>query len=134
MSPILVVDDNRDNAEIIRRYLEARGYLVVVAYDGEAALASFESVRPRLVLLDVMLPGRNGWDVCRVMKQHPSHGRNVRVIMVTALGAWDDKQEALKTGADDFVTKPVDLRDLVRRVERNLALVVPATLSPPAPE
>jgi DNA-binding response OmpR family regulator len=122
---ILVVDDNVDNAEIIRHYLEARGYPVVVAYNGEEALATFEMVRPRLVLLDVMMPGRSGWDVCRMMKQHPSLGRAVRVIMVTALGEWSDKQEALKTGADDYITKPLNLSDLLTRVERNLALVAP---------
>ena len=122
---ILVVDDNQDNAEIIRQYLEVRGYPVVVAHTGDEALVTFETVRPRLVLLDVMMPGRSGWDVCRMMKQHPSHGRAVRVIMVTALGEWSDKQEALKTGADDYVTKPLNLPDLLTRVERNLALVSP---------
>jgi DNA-binding response OmpR family regulator len=57
------------------------------------------------------------------MRQHPEHGRNVRIIMLTALSAWDDKQAALQTGADDYITKPLDLHDLVRRVERNMALV-----------
>ena len=124
--PILVVDDNPDNAEIIRQYLEVHGYPVVVAHGGDEALATFESVRPQLVLLDVMMPGRSGWEVCRMMKQHPELGRSVRVMMVTALGEWDDKREALQTGADDFVTKPVNLPDLVARVQRNLALVPPA--------
>lgn len=124
--PILVVDDNHDNAEIIRQYLEVRGHRALVAHSGDEALALFETVRPRLVLLDVMMPGRSGWDVCRVMKQHPVLGRAVRVIMVTALGEWGDKQEALQTGADDYVTKPVVLPDLLARVERNLALVDPA--------
>jgi DNA-binding response OmpR family regulator len=124
--PILVVDDNQDNARIIQEYLEANGFQVVAANDGDEALAIFERVRPCLVLLDVMMPGRSGWDVCRVMKQHPTLGRHVRVIMVTALSEWDDKQVALQTGADDYVTKPIDLRDLVERVRRNLALVSPA--------
>jgi CheY-like chemotaxis protein len=122
-SAILVVDDNRDNAEIVRELLESRGYVVAVAYGGDEALAAFETVRPALVLLDVMMPGRSGWEVCRVMKQHPEHGRNVRIIMLTALSAWNDKQAALQTGADDYITKPLDLHDLVRRVERNMALV-----------
>ena len=122
-SAILIVDDDRDNAEIVRQLLEARGYLVAVAYDGDAALATFETLRPALVLLDVVMPGRSGWEVCRVMKQHPEHGRNVRIIMLTALSAWDEKQAALQTGADDYITKPLDLHDLVRRVERNIALV-----------
>lgn len=123
---ILVVDDNRDNAEIVRQMLEVHGYAVLVAYDGDKALAIFDAARPALVLLDVMMPGRSGWEVCRLMKQHPVHGRTVRVIMLTALSAWDDKQAALQTGADDYITKPLDLHDLLARVRRNLALVGPA--------
>jgi two-component system response regulator ResD len=123
---ILVVDDNYDNADIVRRLLESRGYGVIVAHDGDEGLAMFDSIRPALVLLDVMLPGRSGLDVCRVMKQHPLHGRNVRIIIFTALSGWDDKQAALQTGADDYVTKPIDLEDLLARVQRNLALVRPA--------
>ena len=120
---ILVVDDNQDNVEIIRQYLEARGYPVAVAYDGDEALSAFETARPALVLLDVMMPGRDGWEVCRIMKQHPDLGRTVRIVMVTALGEWEDKREALQTGADDYVEKPFDLPKLVHTVERNLAVL-----------
>ena len=120
---ILVVDDNQDNVEIIRQYLEARGYPVVVAFDGDEALSVFETARPTLVLLDVMMPGRDGWEVCRIMKQHPELGRTVRIVMVTALGEWEDKREALQTGADDYVEKPFDLPKLVHTVERNLAVL-----------
>ena len=124
---VLVVDDNVDNVDIIRHYLEAKGYPIVVAHDGDEALALFEQVRPSLVLLDVMMPGRDGWDVCRLMKQHPVLGRRVRVIMVTALDEWDDKRQAIQTGADDYVTKPFDLPGLAAKVERNAALVAAAT-------
>jgi two-component system response regulator VicR len=119
---ILVVDDNQDNAEIIRQYLEIRGYAVTVAHSGDEALSLFETVRPSLVLLDVMMPGRDGWEVCRVMKQHPTLGRTVRIIMVTALDEWQDKREALQLGADDYVEKPFDLPTLAATVERNLAM------------
>lgn len=122
LPPILVVDDNRDNAEIIRSYLEVRGYPITVATSGEEALALFETVRPALVLLDVMMPGRDGWEVCRIMKQHPELGRTVRIIMVTALNELDDKREALQTGADDYVEKPFDLATLAATVQRNLAM------------
>lgn len=125
LPPILVVDDNRDNAEIIRQYLEAKGYPITVAYDGDEALAVFEQVRPALVLLDVMMPGKDGWETCRIMKQHPSLGRSVRIIMVTALNEWEDKREALQTGADDYIEKPFDLAGLAGSVERNLALIRP---------
>ncbi|MEP7067070.1 MAG: response regulator [Gemmatimonadota bacterium] len=122
---ILVVDDNDDNAEIVRALLESRGFPVLVAHDGDEAIALFESARPSLVLLDVLMPRRSGWEVCRLMRQHPEHGRAVRIIMLTALAEWNDKQSALQTGADDYITKPIDLADLELRVRRNLALVTP---------
>jgi CheY-like chemotaxis protein len=120
---LLVVDDNVDNADLLRDYLTSRGYRVVVAHSGDEALAQFEQTRPALVLLDIMMPGRSGWDVCRLMKQHPEHGKSVRVVMVTALKDWDDKQSAIQQGADDYLTKPIDFNDLSVHVERNLALV-----------
>ena len=123
LPPILVVDDNHDNAEIIRQYLEIRGYPISVAHNGDEALALYETVKPALVLLDVMMPGRDGWEVCRIMKQHPELGKHVRIIMVTALDEMDDKRTALQTGADDYVEKPFDLARLAATVERNAALV-----------
>jgi DNA-binding response OmpR family regulator len=131
---ILVVDDNQDNANIVRQYLEVVwGYSISVAYDGDEALRVFELERPNLVLLDVMMPGRDGWEVCRLIKaqaalhetartaaahQAPSP---VRVIMVTALDDISDKCQALQTGADDFIEKPFDLAKLAATVRRNLA-------------
>jgi len=122
LPPILVVDDNADNAEIVRQYLQIRGYPITVAHNGDEALALFETVRPALVLLDVMMPGRDGWEVCKLMKQHPALGRQVRIIMVTALDDWEDKREALQLGADDYVEKPFDLPTLALTVQRNLAM------------
>ena len=123
LPPILVVDDNQDNAEIIRQYLEIRGYPITVAHNGDEALVAFEEVKPSLVLLDVMMPGRDGWEVCRLMKQHPDLGKKVRIVMVTALDEWEDKREALQTGADDYVEKPFDLPSLAVTVQRNLAML-----------
>lgn len=117
---ILVVDDNEDNANIIRDYLEARGYPISVAYDGDEAMTLFQSAKPSVVLLDVMMPGRDGWQVCREMKESET-GRSVRVVMVTALQDWNDKRQAIETGADDFVEKPFELAKLAAVVERNLA-------------
>ena len=124
--PILVVDDNPDNAHIIRDYLEARGYPITVAYNGDDAIKAFEEVKPSMVLLDVMMPGRDGWQVCREIKQHPTLGRSVRVVMVTALDDWVNKRQALQTGADDFVEKPFELSRLASAVERNIKLLSPA--------
>lgn len=128
--PILVVDDNPDNAHIIRDYLEARGYPITVAYNGDDAIKAFEEVKPSLVLLDVMMPGRDGWQVCREIKQHPTLGRNVRVVMVTALDDWVNKRQALQTGADDFVEKPFELSRLASAVERNIKLLSPTAGGP----
>ncbi|HEX6250971.1 MAG TPA: response regulator [Gemmatimonadaceae bacterium] len=117
---VLVVDDNHDNADIIREYLTSLDYPVAVAYDGDEALRLFEEQRPPIVLLDVMMPGRDGWEVCREMKQHTEHGRNVRVIMVTALHDWVDKRQAIQSGADDFIEKPFELAKLGEAVQRNV--------------
>ncbi len=125
--PILVVDDNPDNANIIRDYLEARGYPITVAYNGDDALKAFSEVKPSVVLLDVMMPGRDGWQVCREMKQHPTLGKNVRIVMVTALDDWVNKRQALQTGADDFVEKPFELARLAATVERNVKLLASAS-------
>jgi two-component system response regulator VicR len=124
---ILVVDDNPDNANIIRDYLESRGYPITVAYNGDDALKAFGEVKPALVLLDVMMPGRDGWQVCREMKQHPTLGKSVRIVMVTALDDWVNKRQALQTGADDFVEKPFELTKLASTVERNVKLLAPSS-------
>jgi DNA-binding response OmpR family regulator len=118
---ILVVDDNLDNVEILRAFLESRGYAVSEASDGAGALARLDELHPDLVLLDVMMPGIDGWQVCRTIKNHPEHGASTKVIMVTAKGAFEDKFEGLRSGADDYVVKPVDFKDLLGKVERNLA-------------
>ena len=118
---ILVVDDNPDNVEILRAFLESRGYTVTSAAEGRAALARMDEVRPQLVLLDVMMPGMDGWQVCRTIKNHPELGSVTKVVMVTAKGAFEDKFEGLRSGADDYVVKPVDFKDLLDKVERNLA-------------
>jgi DNA-binding response OmpR family regulator len=125
LPPILVVDDNEDNANIIRDYLEARGYPISVAYNGDQAMQLFKSVNPTVVLLDVMMPGRDGWQVCREMKADAS-GRPLRIVMVTALQDWMDKRQALETGADDYVEKPFELAKLVAVVERNIAQLAQA--------
>jgi len=117
---ILVVDDNEDNAHIIRDYLESKGYPITVAYNGDEAMTLFDKVKPSLVLLDVMMPGRDGWQVCRDIKAS-AEGRTVRVVMVTALQEWTDKRQALETGADDFVEKPFELARLGDVVARNVA-------------
>ena len=125
-SPILVVDDDPNSLDIVRTYLEAHGYRVATATDGKEALSRMEEVRPSLVLLDVMMPGMDGWEVARVIKNHPDF-RAVRIVMLTARSDFTDKQQGLRSGADDYIVKPIRLEELGHRVERNLkALERPA--------
>ncbi len=123
---ILVVDDDPNSLDIVRTYLEARGYRVATATDGKEALSRMEEVRPGLVLLDVMMPGMDGWEVARGIKNHPDFGA-VRIVMLTARSDFTDKQQGLRSGADDYIVKPIRLDELGSRVERNLkALERPA--------
>ena len=117
--PILVVDDDPNSLDIARTYLESRGYIVATALDGKEALAKLEQVRPAVVLLDVMMPGMDGWEVARLIKNHPDY-KDVRVVMLTARSDFQDKHEGLRAGADDYIVKPIRLEELGQRVERNL--------------
>jgi DNA-binding response OmpR family regulator len=116
---ILVVDDDPNSLDIVRTFLESRSYTVFTAIDGKDALAKLEEVRPALMLLDVMMPGMDGWEVARVVKNHPNF-KDVRVIMLTARSDFTDKHQGLRAGADDYIVKPIRLDELARRVERNL--------------
>lgn len=116
---IMAVDDDPDALDIVRTFLESRGYRVVTATDGREALVKLEEVRPALVLLDVMMPEIDGWEVARTIKNHPDFG-NVRVVMLTARSDFTDKQEGLRAGADDYIVKPIRLEELEKKVERNL--------------
>ena len=111
MAEVLVVDDDRTVAEVVGRYLERAGHEVVLAHDGPAALARAMASPPDLVVLDVMLPGIDGIEVCRLRETS-----DVPVVMLTALGAEVDRVLGLEVGADDYVTKPFSNRELVLRV------------------
>jgi DNA-binding response OmpR family regulator len=116
---VMVVDDDPNALDIVRTFLESKGYTVATAKDGSEALGMLEEVNPALVLLDVMMPGMDGWEVARVIKNHPNFG-NTRVVMLTARSDFADKHEGLRAGADDYIVKPIQLRELGERVERNL--------------
>lgn len=116
---ILAVDDDPDALDIVRTFLESRGYRVVTASDGHEALARLEKARPDLVLLDVMMPEIDGWEVARTIKNH-SEFSDTRVVMLTARSDFTDKQEGLRAGADDYIVKPIRLDELAEKVERNL--------------
>lgn len=116
---ILAVDDDPDALDIVRTFLESRGYRVVTANDGREALVKVEETRPALVLLDVMMPEIDGWEVARTIK-NSSEFRDTRVVMLTARSDFTDKQEGLRAGADDYIVKPIRLQELGEKVERNL--------------
>jgi two-component system response regulator MtrA len=110
---VLVAEDDRNHAEILRRYLEAEGYRATVTHDGRAALEQARRLRPDLVLLDVMLPGLDGLDVCRILR---AEDLPVPVLMLTARTGEDDLLLGLERGADDYLTKPYSPRELLARV------------------
>ncbi|PWT94027.1 MAG: DNA-binding response regulator [Acidobacteria bacterium] len=116
---ILVVEDEKDIIEILRYSLEKEGYRVHVAQDGHAALEIAEKVVPNLILLDLMLPGLDGIEVCKRLKKE-ERLREIPVIMVTAKAEEADKVRGLEIGADDYVTKPFSSKELVARVKAHL--------------
>jgi len=120
MALILVVDDDPNAVDILRTYLEARGYKVATARDGKEALARLEEVRPALVLLDVMMPGMDGWEVARAIKRHRELGSSTRVIMLTARSDYAGRHEDLSSVADDYLVKPIQLSELGARVASSL--------------
>ncbi|KAB7665285.1 response regulator YycF [Bacillus sp. B1-b2] len=113
---ILVVDDEKPIADILQFNLKKEGFEVTCAYDGNDALEKVEEINPDLVLLDIMLPQRDGMEVCReIRKKH-----EMPIIMLTAKDSEIDKVLGLELGADDYVTKPFSTRELIARVKANL--------------
>ena len=110
---ILVVDDEKKITEIIKAYLERDNFSVIVAYDGNAALDAVKKHSPDLIVLDLMLPEISGWEVCRILRKDS----NIPIIMLTARDETTDKIVGLELGADDYVTKPFDAKELVSRVK-----------------
>ena len=110
---VLVVEDDRNIAELLQMYLEKEGYAVTVAADGGKGLEKFRSIQPDLVLLDVMMPVMDGWAVCKTIRSEST----TPVIMLTAKGELDDKIAGLKSGADDYITKPFEMKEVMARIE-----------------
>jgi DNA-binding response OmpR family regulator len=110
---ILVVDDDQNISELLRLYLEKEGYSVAISYSGPDAVKKFEEYGPDLVLLDIMLPGLDGWQVCREIRKKSDKP----VIMATAKGETFDKVLGLELGADDYIVKPFDTKEVVARIK-----------------
>lgn len=123
---VLVVEDERSIAESLTFLMERAGFAVRVAYDGQAALTMIERRPPDLVLLDVMMPGCDGFEVARTVRANPALSA-VRIVMITAKGQDIDRRKGQELGVDDYITKPFSTRDVVARVK---ALLDPGTPTP----
>ena len=110
---IMVVDDDPNIRELVRLYLEKEGFEVTCAERGDEAVKLFRASPPNLMLLDVMLPGMDGWQVCREVRKIS----NIPIIMLTAKGETFDKVLGLDLGADDYIVKPFDMKELVARIK-----------------
>lgn len=118
---ILIIDDNPVNLRILADYLEAHGYGVLVARDGQSGLDKAEFAKPDLILLDVMMPGIDGFEACRLLKQNDATA-NIPVIFMTALADTEHKLEGFSVGAVDYVTKPLQQKEVLARIRTHLRL------------
>ena len=110
---VLIVEDDKNIQELLQMYLEKEGYAVTVAGDGGQGLTKFRAIKPDLVLLDVMMPVMNGWELCKAIREES----RTPVIMLTAKSELDDKITGLKAGADDYITKPFEMQEVLARIE-----------------
>lgn len=110
---ILICDDDKNICELLRLYLEKEGYVLCIANDGVEALEKFNSESPNLILLDIMMPRLDGWQVCREIRKKS----DVPIIMITAKGETFDKVLGLELGSDDYVVKPFDPKEIVARIK-----------------
>lgn len=113
MGKILIVDDDQNICELLRLYIEKEGFTTAIANDGKQALELFESEAPDLIMLDIMLPGLDGWQVCREIRKKSQ----APIIMLTAKGEVFDKVLGLELGADDYVVKPFEAKEVVARIK-----------------
>lgn len=118
---ILIADDNAANRELLEAYLATFDCEIATAADGAETLQQVDQFKPDLILLDVMMPKKNGFEVCRTIKQNPGTSR-IMVLMVTALNELGDIERAVAAGTDDFLSKPVNKIELNKRVHNMLKL------------
>jgi len=119
IATVLIADDNPQILELLEAYLDPLGVRVLTAKDGQATLDAVDNERPDLILLDIMMPRRSGFEVCRMLKDDPRY-RDIPIIMVTALNEVADMERARESGADYFLSKPVNKLELLERVQELL--------------
>ena len=113
LDKVLIVDDDKNICDLLRLYLEKEGYSVILSHDGEEAVVKFNALKPDIVLLDVMLPGLDGWQVCREIRKKS----NIPILMITAKSDTFDKVLGLELGADDYIVKPFDSKEVIARIK-----------------
>lgn len=113
MNKILIIDDDNNICELLRLYIEKEGYEVIIANDGKSALKIFEETNPKLIMLDIMLPELDGWQVCREIRKKS----DCPIIMLTAKDEVFDKVLGLELGADDYIVKPFEGKEVVARIK-----------------
>lgn len=118
---VLAVEDDRNISNLIRMYLEKEGYEVTPVFDGAAAVELFREVKPDIVLLDIMLPGMDGWVVCSKIREMAK----TPIIMLTAKGEVNDRVHGLELGADDYLIKPFEMKELIARIHAVLRRTEP---------
>lgn len=116
---IFIVEDELDFLSTLRERLEFEGFVVATAVDGEESLRKIPEEKPDLILLDIMLPEMNGYQVCRELKSNPET-KTIPVVVVTAKSQESDKFWAKETGADDYLTKPFEMEELLQKIQDNL--------------
>ena len=119
MEKILIIDDDRKLVKNIQEYLQGDGYQIYIAFDGLMGIEKFKEVNPNIIILDLMMPGLSGLDVCKELRKESS----VPIIILTAKGEETDVVVGLEIGADDYLTKPFSLRELSARIKANLRRV-----------
>jgi two-component system, OmpR family, alkaline phosphatase synthesis response regulator PhoP len=120
-SKILIADDNATNVELLEAYLTGVDCEIAVAVDGRDTIAKVAEFQPDLILLDIMMPKMSGFEVCKVLKQDPKT-RQIMILMVTALNEQGDIERAVSSGCDDFLSKPINKLELLKRIEIMLKL------------
>ena len=113
LDKVLIVDDDKNICDLLRLYLDKEGYSVILSHDGEEAVVKFNALKPDIVLLDVMLPGLDGWQVCREIRKKS----NIPILMITAKSDTFDKVLGLELGADDYIVKPFDSKEVIARIK-----------------
>lgn len=110
---ILIIDDDKNICDLLRIYLEKEGYSTIISNNGEEGMVKFHALKPDIILLDVMLPGKDGWQICREIRKNYS----TPILMITAKSEVFDKVLGLELGADDYIVKPFDTKEVLARIK-----------------